>query len=278
MLKKITITTLLVLVSVLVVALALSACTVQLEVEPTDFSSASSYLDFIDTGARIGSEAGDIYGQVARDIFSASETPKYPTIDEALDALLAGEIDTVLVSGGFARQLLQGERSVDFEYLAVPSEIFINKAGPIFHSTELRDAYNEWFAQASAGSTWNAAVDRWLHGTLPDEADIPRFEFTGENGTLRVADTGNYPPLSFIDSKGEIVGYDMEMTSHFAQYMGMDIEVIQLPYEEILSYVASGEVDMSACTYSILADRHQDLIFGEPSVFTQAVLVIPRNK
>ena len=255
--------------------LSLASCMSQPIMQTQDLSNPSDYSDFIGVAARIGSEEGDVYAQVARDIFSAAGTPEYRTIYDALDALLTGEIDAVLASGGFVRQLLASDRGKDFEYLAVPPDLFINEAGPIFHSTELRDEYNAWYAEAAQDGIWDEVTSRWLHGSLPQGADIPRFEFTGEAGTIRVADTGTHPPLSYVDEEGEIIGFDIEIVSRFALSRGMAVELVQLPYAEIIDSVRSGRVDMSACTYSIHERRDVELIFGEPSVFTQAVLIIP---
>ena len=243
-----------------------------------DFTQADSYADFIDAKARIGSEEGEIYAQVAKDLFRASDTPQFTTVDDALDALLAGDIDAVMASGGFARQLLRSDRGADFKYIAVPGDIFINESGPIFATQELRDEYNQWYEDISKNGTWDKVVSRWLHGNPPTGDSIPNIELSGENGTLKVADTGNYPPLSYLGENGEIIGFDIEMASLFAQHMGMDLKVTQMDYEDIIPLVTSGDVDMSACTYSLVAQRDEDLIFGKPSVFSQAVLIIPSNQ
>jgi len=245
--------------------------------EPTqDFSSASYYSDFVGADARIGSKTGDVYAQVAREVFFAAETPEYATVGYALDALLAGELDAVLASGGFARQLVSGDRGEYFSYITVPPELFMNEAGPIFHTDELRDAYNDWFARAKNESLWDQMVNRWLHGALPVGDDVPQFQFSAENGILRVADTGSYAPLSFVDADGEMIGFGVEVVSRFAQDQGLGLEIIQLNYDEIVSAVTEGTVDMSACVYSIFAQNTEDLIFGEPGISMQAILIIPR--
>ncbi|MCL2526229.1 MAG: transporter substrate-binding domain-containing protein [Coriobacteriia bacterium] len=255
----------------------LASCTPTRHNSQRDFRTVSSYLDFVNSNARIGSEAGDVYAQVASEIFNAESTPEYATIDEALDAMLAGESDAVLASGGFVRQLLRSERSSSFSYLAIPADVFINESGPIFHDSELRDAYNSWYQQAVADGTWNEMVNRWLHGNQPRGEEIPSFDFPSTKGVLKVADTGSYPPLSYLDDQGHMIGFGIEAASRFALDQGMGLEVQQMLYDDIIPAVESGAIDMSACVFSTLATRDQDLIFGDPGVFMQAVLVIPRQ-
>jgi ABC-type amino acid transport substrate-binding protein len=75
---------------------------------------------------------------------------------------------------------------------------------------------------------------------------VPEIELTGENGTLVMADSGNYPPWSYPGTDGEIIGIDTELSRRFCQYMGMDFQLETMSYDGILPSIASGRVDMSA--------------------------------
>jgi len=252
-----------ILMAALMLALIFASCS----------GSERTYEDFIDTGAIIAFELGDIYDDLARNLFKAKSVREYSNVESMLESLNVGSIDAVLVGSGYVRQLINSGLYPDFEYFWIPEDIFVNKAAPVFHTEELRDKYNEWFAGIAGDGTWGEVVGRWINLPLPDTADIPRFEFTGENGTLRICDTGNYPPLSYYDGEGILVGFDMDMASRFAQYMGMDVEVIIIDYGSIVEYVSSGRADMSAATFAVTGEREQDIIFGEPSVIHHAVLI-----
>ncbi|MCL2721970.1 MAG: transporter substrate-binding domain-containing protein [Treponema sp.] len=231
-----------------------------------------SYADYIFSGARIAFEAGDVYGSLAQDVFKAARVPFREAAD-MLEALRQGRVDAVLISNDYARQLALSGLYEDFEYLILPEDIYVNKAAPIFHTAELRDLYNEWFLGAVADGTWNEVVNRWIGTPLPGDDEIPRFNLTGENGILRVCDTGNYPPLSYYDNHGNIVGFDMDMVYRFAQHLGKKVEIIIVSYDAIPSFVASGRADMSAATQAI-TDQRTNMIFGEPSIITQAALIV----
>ena len=124
-----------------------------------------------------------------------------------------------------------------------------------------------------ADGTLDEILNRWIGNDLPHFNDIPTFQLTGENGTLRVADTGNFAPLSYFDNN-VLVGFDMDMVYRFAQFMGMDVEIMILDYGEIPAYVAVGYADMSAATFAVTDERQDFMIFGKPSLITQAVLII----
>jgi len=229
----------------------------------------------MDTGKRIAVEAGDIYDDVAREILGARLVLEFTDVAEKLDNLKSGVVDAALMGEMYIHNLQDTDEFYQFDYIWLPYDVHVRKAAPVFHTAELRDLYNEWFEVVSADGTWDDVVNRWLRGSLPAEEDIPRFELTGENGILQVADTGNYPPMSYIDSQGEVVGFDMDMIYRFAQYAGMQVEISLVPYYRILQHVSIGRVDMSACTMSISDERSETVYFGQPSVITHTVLIIP---
>jgi polar amino acid transport system substrate-binding protein len=237
-------------------------------------SGAVSYKDFIDTGKRIAVESGDVYGDLSRNVFAA-KTQEHANTDNMLEALRMGYVDAVLISSGFVRQLQNSGLHSEFKYIDVPEYIYVNKAAHIFHTEELRDKYNEWFAGIIEDGTFDEILERWLGGRLPAFEDIPVFELTGENGTLRVCDTGNYPPLSYFDND-VLVGFDMEMAQRFAQYLGMNIEYTIVEYGDIADYIAAGRFDMSAATKAVTDERVENIIFGEPCVITDAVLIVKK--
>jgi polar amino acid transport system substrate-binding protein len=214
---------------------------------------------------------------MARDLFKAAEAPEYITIADMLEALRMGKVDAALLSHSYIKQLVDSGMYPDFEYLWLPEEVYVNKAAPMFHSEELRDKYNEWFQTAVDDGTWQEEVDRWIGVPLPAQEDIPIFGFTGENGILRAVDTGNYPPLAYMDANGEPAGFEVEMVNRFALYMGMTPEFTMMAYDAIMPYVVSGKADMSAATITLTDEREDGIIFGEPSVITQAVLIIKKN-
>jgi polar amino acid transport system substrate-binding protein len=262
-------------VLVILATLLLTACEPKKENPWT--AGPKAYADYVDTGKRIAVQAGDVYGDIARDVLKAKEFPEFSSVADMLESLRMGKIDAVLLSSSYMNQLKGSGAYPDVDYLMVPEDVYVNKAAPIFHTAKLRDQYNEWFKGIAADGTWQEIVDRWLSGSLPSQEDIPQFELTGENGTLRMCDTGNYPPLIYFDANGKPAGFDVDMMSRFALHMGMKLEIEMMNYDAIIPYVLSGKADMSACTVTVTDERGEGVIFGEPSVITPAVLIVPKT-
>ncbi|MCL2063496.1 MAG: transporter substrate-binding domain-containing protein [Candidatus Cloacimonetes bacterium] len=241
-------------------------------------SGTRTYKDFVDSGKRFGVEAGDVYGSLARELFVARSVTESINIADLLRILSSRRIDAIIVGHQYLPQMISSGLYADFEYLWVPSDVFLKEAAFVFHTEELRDQYNEWFYTIVSDGTYQLILDRWLGASLPRFEDIPVFEFTGVNGILRIADTGNYPPLSYLDPQGNPIGFGAEMISRFAQHIDKRPEFSFMPYEAITHYVVAGNADMSAATKSLEDERRDNLFFGEPSLVTRAVLIVRRGE
>lgn len=261
----------------LLFALLATACSKEQNTKKEEMQQTGTYADYIDMGIRIAVEAGDVYSDVARDLFKAKNVMECTSVADMLESVRMGKSDAALLSHGYVKQLEDSGMYPDFEYLWVSEDVYVNEAAPIFHTEELRDKYNKWFQTIKDDGTWQEIVDRWIGVPLPAQEDIPTFELTGENGTLKMCDTGNYPPLIYFDANGEPAGFDVEMMSRFAQYMGMKLEITMMAYEAIVPYVVSGKADMSSCTLTITDEREEGMIMGLPSVITQAVLIVKKS-
>ena len=241
-------------------------------------SGMRSYQNYINTEKRFGVESGDVYGKLAKELFKAKSVTESINVANLLETLRSGKIDAILVGHQYLSQLKEGGLYSDFEYLWVPSDVFLKQSAFVFHNETLREQYDIWFNSILIDGTFQQVFDRWLGGDLPHLNDIPRYNFNGRNGILRVADTGNYPPLSYLDPQGNPIGFGAEMISLFAQHIGMRPDFNFMPYENILPYVVSGRADVSAATLSIDDDRKEMVFFGEPCISTRAVLIVLKGK
>ena len=242
----------------------------------TDLYVAPSYADYINAEKQIAVQTGDVYGAVARDVFK-TQAREYPSPDVMLEELHKGRIDAALIDSSYVKPLIDSGSYSDVDFLWIPKAVFVNESAPVFHDDVLRAKYDEWLAGIAADGTLDEIINRWIGVPLPKDEDIPRFDLTNQNGTLRVCDTGNYPPFTYFDANGRPVGFDAEMMNRFALYLGMDLDIAMMSYDAILPTVLSGKADMSACIYTITEEREDNVIFGAPCIVSQGVLVVPKT-
>lgn len=98
-----------------------------------------------------------------------------------------------------------------------------------------------------------------MRGTIPAPARVldrrsappPRtgaarrgLELARARGTLRVGYDRQNVPLSFINSRGELVGFDVELSVQLARSLGLDAEFVPVDWGQLPAMLESGEIDV----------------------------------
>ena len=58
--------------------------------------------------------------------------------------------------------------------------------------------------------------------------------------TLTVALTGKYPPFSFYDNKGELAGFDVDVSRAIADRLGLKLRIVTTEWDGILAGLLAG--------------------------------------
>ena len=82
--------------------------------------------------------------------------------------------------------------------------------------------------------------------------------------TLIVGTSGEFPPFSALNQKGEIVGFDIEITQLIAQALGVEYRVKKYPFDQLLTALNTGKIDIVASGMSITAQRNIKALFVGP--------------
>ena len=97
-----------------------------------------------------------------------------------------------------------------------------------------------WLLLASAGARPAAAAD-WVVG----------------------ANVGNVP-WEFQDSRGNIVGFEIELVTEAARRAGRTIEIVNIPFNGLFSAVQSGRIQIALSSITITPKRLASLAFAQP--------------
>jgi len=89
-------------------------------------------------------------------------------------------------------------------------------------------------------------------------------------GVLRVSTDPNYAPQSFIDSKGELDGFDIDVAKEIARRLGVKVEFATPAWEIITAGNWGGGWDISVGSMAITAERKKVLYFSPPYYYTPA--------
>lgn len=87
----------------------------------------------------------------------------------------------------------------------------------------------------------------------------------------------NYPPFSFIDSKGEPDGFDIKAINWIAQEMGFKVQHQPTQWDAIIPTLKAGKIDFVASGMSVDEPRKQQVNFSTCYYKTVMILVAKRE-
>lgn len=92
-------------------------------------------------------------------------------------------------------------------------------------------------------------------------------------GKLTVATSPDYPPQEFIDDSktgmDRFAGADMELARLIAQRMGVELEIVPMEFNDVLSSVAEGTYDLAISALSFTSGRAAVLEMSKGYYFSQ---------
>jgi ABC-type amino acid transport substrate-binding protein len=102
-----------------------------------------------------------------------------------------------------------------------------------------------------------------LGGGAASPAGDPLADIIG-GGTLRVALSGDQPPFNMRDRDGELMGLDVDLANALANAMGLEAELVTMPFAELLPALEATRVDVVISALTITAERNARVPFAGP--------------
>ena len=138
-----------------------------------------------------------------------------------------------------------------------------------------------WLA-AAGGAAEDAPIYRenqwnYVEDSMDVSAGIPadvtgRLADIRSAGRLTVATEPYYPPQEFIDEtktgQDRYVGADMELARLIAERMGVELEIVPLPFIDVIDSVAEGRYDLAISALSFTMGRAARLEMSKGYYYT----------
>ena len=83
-----------------------------------------------------------------------------------------------------------------------------------------------------------------------------------ETGTVRIGVRNDNPPMSFINENGEWIGFDLELAEAIATELGAELELVPVDGTTRISFLESGQVDMSVASMNHTRSREEAIDFS----------------
>ena len=185
----------------------------------------------------------------------------YDTLPSMQMALNAGEIHEIILPDVVAEYIMNTNKEY-VSRLVLRSKGMGLAFGFREDSKELRDSFNA--ALSALRDDWTLSSLEGVYIASPNEQSLEPVEFVKFEGadTVKVAVTGDLPPIDFIAADGRPAGFNTAVLAEIGAYIKKNIELVNINSGARSSALASGradvvfwyEVDMSADTQSDVPD------------------------
>ena len=80
---------------------------------------------------------------------------------------------------------------------------------------------------------------------------------------LKVGIDLKYPPFMYLDENGDATGLEPDLARAFAEYLGMEVEIVNTDFSMLIAALETGEVDIVISDMSVNEERKQKIDFSE---------------
>lgn len=87
----------------------------------------------------------------------------------------------------------------------------------------------------------------------------------------------DFPPLSFYDEDGKLVGFDVDLAKETAKRMGVKVEFKPINWNEKEEELNSGRIDLIWNGLDITEERKEHVIFSKPYMDDRQILLVKRD-
>lgn len=103
-----------------------------------------------------------------------------------------------------------------------------------------------------------------LNGMAAAKDTSPVLARIAESGTLRVGMSAGQPPYNVRSREGKIIGLDVDLASMLAKALHVDLEIIDMPFSELLPALEKGKVDLVMSGMTATLRRNMRAAFVGP--------------
>ncbi len=91
---------------------------------------------------------------------------------------------------------------------------------------------------------------------------VSTYDRVMEEGKVRIGVRNDNPPMSFIDDNGAWVGFDIDLANAMATQLGVEPELVPVDGTTRISFLQSGNVDMSIASMNHTRTREEAIDFS----------------
>lgn len=203
------------------------------------------------------------------DGFSNIDCKGYNNGGLAVQDMLAGQIDFVVIDEAPAKKLAQtikGIKVIDIKLTDEEYAFGVDKNQP-----ELLAAANLALSTMKANGTFDAIINKYFGGE-GEITGITSATYDANKAQLVVATNAQFAPFEYkIGDK--FAGVDMEIAKVIADTLGMELVIMDMDFEAVVTSVGKNGVDIAMAGLTVNETRKQSVNFSD-SYYNAAQMII----
>ena len=221
-----------------------------------------------------GSEQTESYAAAKKRFMYAKMVP-YSSVEELFPALQTEKVDAVV----FDKPSLDHAASLYKETFVVLPESLADGHVAIASShqkKELMNQVNAFIKKYKEDGTYDDMYKRWVKTGHPE---MPKLkEPKDPKGTLKFATETLNTPMNYLNEKGELVGFNVELIKRLALYLNVKPEIVVMDYDKLYEAAATGKVDLAVASMDVTDVMKGYVLFSDEYIDCPVAVMVRKEK
>ncbi len=101
---------------------------------------------------------------------------------------------------------------------------------------------------------------------------------SGKSEKITVALDATWPPFEYVDeTTQEIIGLDVDLIKAIAEDQGLELELVNVPWDSLLAGMAQCQYDISISAMTITEERKQSFNFSDPYFAAGQIVTVQKG-
>ena len=196
---------------------------------------------------------------------------RYSKGSEAIQALLAGQIDCVIIDSQPAQKFVEnadGLKILDEPFVEEEYAICLKKG-----NDELLDKINGALEELKEDGTVDDIMNNYIGDNIGETPYESPEDVDRSNGTLIMATNAEFEPYEYREGD-TIVGIDADIAQAICDKLGYELEIDDMEFDAILAAVQSGKADFGAAGMTVTEDRLESVDFTDTYANASQVIIV----
>ena len=105
----------------------------------------------------------------------------------------------------------------------------------------------------------------------------PKLKEIKDRGKLIVGSDIPYGVMEFFDDSGNVVGIDVDIAREIADYLGVELEMRDIEWDQLFIDAKSNEIDLAISAITITSERAEKMLFSIPYFDAGQILIVQKD-